>query len=739
MSQHETIAAFFASQLDFIFFSYGLAFILLGAVCFAVARLRDGEVSWQMLGFFGATHGAGEWLDLLALVVTDSETFRLVRMLLMTGSFLLLMEFARRKAIRFGARLPALPLYLVVVSLVALGGAVGGLAMAGAFARYVIGFTAAIAASSVFALQAREFSGITKGLACLAAAGFALYAVAAGLIVPAAPFWPANIINQTWFFQQTGIPVQLLRGLLACMLAFSVWAIWGQFLIAEVSLDRYTRHLQRHFIWTLTALAAILMFGWTLTQFLGITYERNLEESAQGDINLLASRLNSETAIVDGMVRALAGTPSLLPLLTRTGGADERRARSILDLDVEASGARYGGILDLSGTLVASSDQFEGSDASRWRSAPWFQKSLAGQAGYHFTFDPADRGRYYYASYPVRHDDGSIAGVAFLQKSLGQFEADLTHFARSYFFIDPDGIVVLTNRPAEMLRTFWPLSAETKSTLTPQFGSLNDRPMVGRAPEDATWVSLDGEQNLVRRIAAPHSRWSVLLAAPKSRIYANRISGIVITLLATMMALFYFFGREHGIRDRIQMDKRAELQELAQKLRFKATTDPLTGLYNRSKFNEALASEMARSYRYGSPLALIMFDVDHFKRVNDVYGHQTGDAVLVQLSELVSGNVRKTDLLARWGGEEFVILTPGLDGATAYQAAEKLKAIIGQGRFNSVETITCSFGLAQYFKGDTPGTLLERADSALYRAKVNGRNRVELAPAPGANGVASVA
>jgi hypothetical protein len=222
-------------------------------------------------------------------------------------------------------------------------------------------------------MQAREFAGITKGLAYLAAAGFGIYAVAAGLIVPAAPFWPANIINQTWFFQQTETPVQLLRGLLACMLAFSVWAIWGQFLIAEVSLDRYTRHLQRHFIWTLAALAAILMFGWTLTQFLGVTYERNLEESAQGDINLLASRLNSETAIVDGMVRALAGTPSLLPLLTRTGGADERRARSILDLDVEASGARYGGVLDIAGTLVASSDQFDGSDASRWRSAPWFQ------------------------------------------------------------------------------------------------------------------------------------------------------------------------------------------------------------------------------------------------------------------------------------------------------------------------------------------------------------------------------
>ena len=189
------------------------------------------------------------------------------------------------------------------------------------------------------------------------------------------------------------------------------------------------------------------------------------------------------------------------------------------------------------------------------------------------------------------------------------------------------------------------------------------------------------------------------------------------------------------------MDKRLELQELARDLRFQATTDPLTGLYNRLKFDEALAHEMSRAKRYGTPLALVLYDVDHFKQVNDIHGHQIGDDVLVRLSQIVGDHIRNTDLLARWGGEEFVILAPGSDGEMARQAAEKLATAVRRVAFEEAGAITCSFGIAQYVAGDSAATLIARADHALYRAKMNGRDRVELAQRPGAviSGVASVA
>ena len=165
------LLAFLAAQMDFIFFLYGLAFMFLGAVCFAVARIREPKSSWMPLGLFGFAHGAGEWLDLSALVVPDTAVFTLVRTAVMTASFLFLLEFARQKAIRFGLKpLEGPPLYTALILLVMLGGIVGGVPMAGAFARYGIGFFAAMGAASVFAAHARGLSGTAKGLALVAAA-----------------------------------------------------------------------------------------------------------------------------------------------------------------------------------------------------------------------------------------------------------------------------------------------------------------------------------------------------------------------------------------------------------------------------------------------------------------------------------------------------------------------------------------------------------------------------------------
>ena len=727
MPFRETMAAFLTAQLDFIFFFYGLSFILLGAVCFAIARMRERESAWVPLGLFALAHGACEWLDLIALVVVDNHAFQMVRIGLMAGSFLLLMEFARQKAISSRLRSIGWPLYLALALLVALGGAVGGPPMANAFARYFIGFFASVAASAVIFRQARGFSGTPRRLALATSAGFALYGIAAGLIVPASPFWPANVINYASFVQLTGFPIQLLRGLLACLLALSVWATWGHLLVREVASELYTVHLRRQFSWTLMALATMLTLGWVLTQFLGGVDNQHVEQSAQGDINLLASRLNGEAAIVDGMVKALAGSPSVLPLLTGGSDQDERRARSVLDLNVDASGARFGAILDTSGTPVASSGHVEARDASTWPAAPWFRTALAGQGGSHFTFDSADRSAYYYASYPLRREDGSIAGVAFLKKSLGRVDADLKLFARAYYLVDPNGIVVLTNRPDSMLRTLWPLDADRKSEITSQFGALDGRPLAEHEIKDASWVVFDNERSFIRRSYVDRSQWSVVLAMPSARIFANRIVGILVTLLVALMILIYFFGREHGLRDRIQLDRRRQLQKMARELRLKATTDPLTGLFNRAKFDEALADDLARAQRFATPLALIMFDIDHFKKINDTHGHQTGDGVLVGLAHMASDHVRNTDLLARWGGEEFVLLVRGSDGVTAYRTAEKLRILISEARFGAVGELTCSLGVAEFSNGDSAETLVARADNALYRAKMNGRNRTELA------------
>lgn len=156
-----------------------------------------------------------------------------------------------------------------------------------------------------------------------------------------------------------------------------------------------------------------------------------------------------------------------------------------------------------------------------------------------------------------------------------------------------------------------------------------------------------------------------------------------------------------------------------------ATTDSLTGIANRREFTTVLVSEVARAKRYGTPLALVMYDIDYFKRVNDNFGHDVGDYVLQALTRLVKQNIRSVDVVARWGGEEFMILMPQADMPAAVAAAEKLRMAIADYRFDKVEHLTVSFGVVIYDLEDDLNSLLKRVDDALYLAKQNGRNRVE--------------
>jgi diguanylate cyclase (GGDEF)-like protein len=161
-------------------------------------------------------------------------------------------------------------------------------------------------------------------------------------------------------------------------------------------------------------------------------------------------------------------------------------------------------------------------------------------------------------------------------------------------------------------------------------------------------------------------------------------------------------------------------------VRRQAQTDELTDLANRRRFMSALEQEMARTSRFGTPLSLVLFDLDRFKRVNDHCGHQVGDLVLRSTADAVRMRIRGTDLAARIGGEEFAILLPGSDATGAVTFAENLRGDIR--REVVVEGVrwptTASFGVAEFQKGMSSETLVGAADRALYQAKAGGRNRV---------------
>ncbi|MCX8086755.1 MAG: diguanylate cyclase [Rhodocyclaceae bacterium] len=161
-----------------------------------------------------------------------------------------------------------------------------------------------------------------------------------------------------------------------------------------------------------------------------------------------------------------------------------------------------------------------------------------------------------------------------------------------------------------------------------------------------------------------------------------------------------------------------------------ARTDVLTGLANRRAFDEAAQREIRRALRYGTPLALVIADIDYFKSINDRFGHHVGDEVLKDVAATLSASVRGVDLVGRWGGEEFVILMPEAGLEAAREAAERMRLVVAGHPLQCEGArcgITASFGVAALDpERPTLDDLLGRADAALYRAKANGRNRVEL-------------
>lgn len=192
-------------------------------------------------------------------------------------------------------------------------------------------------------------------------------------------------------------------------------------------------------------------------------------------------------------------------------------------------------------------------------------------------------------------------------------------------------------------------------------------------------------------------------------------------------ARIYALLRTKALQDELR-EKNRQLEEILSKLEVLAITDPLTQLFNRRYFEAIIEKEFSRTTRYKFPTSCLIIDVDHFKRVNDEYGHRTGDLVLKELATIIKNCLRKVDTVARWGGEEFVVLLPETNKVNAVRAAARFLSTIASHAFSGItRQVTVSIGIASVPDPsiDTAEQFIDKADFALYEAKSKGRNRIE--------------
>lgn len=194
-------------------------------------------------------------------------------------------------------------------------------------------------------------------------------------------------------------------------------------------------------------------------------------------------------------------------------------------------------------------------------------------------------------------------------------------------------------------------------------------------------------------------------------------------------ARIYACLRTKALQDELR-DKNRQLQEMLTKVEALAVSDSLTGLFNRRHCENALEGEFGRTIRYSTALSCLMIDIDHFKKVNDEYGHRTGDMVLRETAQIIKNNAREVDTVARWGGEEFVVLLPQTEKKNGEFFAARLVKVISEHQFPGIpgKHITVSIGIASVpdTSIETGEKLVNASDYALYEAKRKGRNRVAI-------------
>jgi polar amino acid transport system substrate-binding protein len=191
-----------------------------------------------------------------------------------------------------------------------------------------------------------------------------------------------------------------------------------------------------------------------------------------------------------------------------------------------------------------------------------------------------------------------------------------------------------------------------------------------------------------------------------------------------LIILVVYWNRKIIQANNLLKQAQKDIEEKNKELERLAITDKLTNLYNRRKLDELLHNEINRCERFNHTFGVAILDIDHFKKVNDTFGHQTGDKVLIEISNILKTHIRKTDYVGRFGGEEFVIICPESQKEGIYNLIENIRLDITKHTFKDIGKITTSFGIAILKEKDSVESLLKRADVALYEAKNSGRNRV---------------
>ena len=489
----------------------------------------------------------------------------------------------------------------------------------------------------------------------------------------------------------------------------------------------------------------------------------DLRDEADSRLAVLTTALFAPADKYSYLPEVLAVHPMLEDLLRRKSDqARVQQANVLLEQINRTANAAAIYVLNDKGLVIAASNWNEASSfvGQNYAFRPYFQTAMNAGSGKFYGVGTTTMLPGYYISHAISLD-GAAAGVVVVKVDLSRLDDGWTR-GRSKDEItvaDANGVIFLSSRADWKYRPMQPLSPLAMEQLrkTHQYDGVLREPLsitvLSRLGANEQLVRImqhardgHGEEQahyLMHTGRIDGSDWAVNVLVPTAeadtratRVAIISAGGVAFLLLAVM----YVWQFNHRVKEREKSrralelahqaleQKHVELQKMTEELRIASITDPLTGAYNRRFFFEAVHKLVSASNRHHFALSIVTIDVDHFKRINDFYGHPAGDTVLRELTTMCKESLRDADVFARFGGEEFIMALPNSDADAAQLVAERLRLKVNEKTIDikgEPLRITISCGVSQYRLQETGiDDTLKRADEALYVAKKSGRNQV---------------
>jgi PAS domain S-box-containing protein len=530
---------FFQMQMDYIFFFYGLGFILLAAAAWGLNCIEKQQVPWKWLCLFGLVHGINEWLDLFAFSLKDSPVFYFVRLIVMILSFLFLLEFGRAGSMTFHKNGPGRWIFIPLLLLVGFG-AFAGVSGLNAVARYALGLTGGLWTAAVLWRYRHTAHPRSQSLS-MAALSMGLYGLATGVVVPYADFFPAAFLNQASFLSFTGFPIQLFRGILACTAAATIWQYYCEWRRLEFN-DSISMAALRHEGWTITAIATVLIAGWIATYSFGEYGQLRDEEQYDSDLRLTQKTFESSAETADRLVQSMAASPNLTAMGIECR-SDIAAIDSTLDRYAKVAQDSICYVMDSTGTVLTSSNRDAPSSfvGHSYAVRPYFKQAMEGVQGRYVAVGLTSKVPGYYSSFPVRDAGGEIVGVAVIKLNIDNLFAVQMH--KNYgFLIDPNGIILSSTHPGFFLNMLQPIPEDVKRRLTQseQFPVIHESSVLPAHFVPGTLFTFRGEVLRGFKQVTSVEGLSFVILGSMSSWKILRLVSILITLLAAMLLVAFF-------------------------------------------------------------------------------------------------------------------------------------------------------------------------------------------------------